>query len=36
MATTVEFLRGYGLDIRTNGQRRWPDGNPPIFNGVQL
>ena len=25
MATTVEFLRGYGVDIRTNGQRRWPD-----------
>jgi transposase len=25
MATTVEFLRSYGVDIRTNGQRRWPD-----------
>ncbi|SLN72979.1 Transposase IS66 family protein [Roseovarius gaetbuli] len=25
MATTVGFLRGYGVDIRTNGQRRWPD-----------
>lgn len=25
MATTVEFLRGYGVDIRFNGQRRWPD-----------
>lgn len=25
MATTVEFLRGYSVDIRTNGQRRWPD-----------
>ena len=25
MATTVEFLRGYGVDIQTNGQRRWPD-----------
>ena len=25
MATTVEFLRDYGVDIRTNGQRRWPD-----------
>ncbi|PZX14576.1 transposase [Celeribacter halophilus] len=25
MATTVEFLRNYGVDIRTNGQRRWPD-----------
>ena len=25
MATTVEFLRGYGVDIRTNGQRRWRD-----------
>ena len=23
MATTVEFLRDYG--VRTNGQRRWPD-----------
>jgi hypothetical protein len=21
MATTVEFLRSYGVDIRTNGQR---------------
>jgi transposase len=25
MATTAEFLRDYGVDIRTNGQRRWPD-----------
>ena len=25
MATTVEFLRDYGVDIRTNGQRRWRD-----------
>ncbi|MDD7973533.1 transposase [Roseinatronobacter alkalisoli] len=25
MATTDEFLRGYGVDIRSNGQRRWPD-----------
>ncbi|MFD1510380.1 transposase [Lacimonas salitolerans] len=25
MATTLEFLRDYGVDIRTNGQRRWPD-----------
>lgn len=25
MATTVEFLKGYGIDIRGNGQRRWPD-----------
>ncbi len=25
MATKVEFLRDYGVDIRTNGQRRWPD-----------
>ena len=25
MATTVEFLRDYGVDIRANGQRRWPD-----------
>ena len=25
MATTGEFLRNYGVDIRTNGQRRWPD-----------
>ena len=25
MATTVEFLRDYGVDIRPNGQRRWPD-----------
>lgn len=25
MATTDEFLRDYGVDIRTNGQRRWPD-----------
>jgi transposase len=25
MASTVEFLRDYGVDIRTNGQRRWPD-----------
>jgi transposase len=25
MATTDEFLRDYGVDILTNGQRRWPD-----------
>jgi transposase len=25
MATTLEFLRDYGVDIRTNGQRRWPE-----------
>jgi transposase len=25
MATTGEFLRDYGVDIRGNGQRRWPD-----------
>ena len=25
MATADEFLRDYGADIRTNGQRRWPD-----------
>ena len=25
MATTVEFLRDYGVEVRTNGQRRWPD-----------
>ena len=25
MATTDEFLRDYGVDIRMNGQRRWPD-----------
>ena len=25
MATTVEFLRDYGVDIRANGQRRWRD-----------
>ncbi|SER07100.1 IS66-like element accessory protein TnpA [Thalassovita taeanensis] len=25
MATTEEFLRDYGVDIRGNGQRRWPD-----------
>ncbi|WFE77158.1 transposase (plasmid) [Roseinatronobacter sp. S2] len=25
MATTVEFLKDYGVDIRSNGQRRWPD-----------
>ena len=24
MATAVEFLRNYGVDIRFNGQRRWP------------
>jgi len=24
MATTEEFLRDYGVDIRSNGQRRWP------------
>ena len=25
MATTGEFLRDYGVEIRGNGQRRWPD-----------
>lgn len=25
MATTGEFLRDFGVDIRRNGQRRWPD-----------
>ncbi len=25
MATTGEFLRDYGIEIRGNGQRRWPD-----------
>lgn len=25
MATPLEFLRDYAVDIRTNGQRRWPD-----------
>lgn len=25
MATTGEFLRDYGVEIRRNGQRRWPD-----------
>ena len=25
MATTDELLCDYGVDIRTNGQRRWPD-----------
>ena len=25
MATTLEFLRDYGVEIRTNGQKRWPD-----------
>jgi transposase len=24
MATTVEFLRDYGVEIRANGQKRWP------------
>jgi transposase len=24
VATTLEFLRDYGVDIRTNEQRRWP------------
>ncbi len=24
-ATTVEFLRDYGVEIRANGQKRWPD-----------
>lgn len=23
MATTVEFLRDYGVEIRANGQKRW-------------
>lgn len=25
MATTDEFLRDYGVEIRRNGQRLWPD-----------
>jgi transposase len=25
MVTTVEFLRDYGVEIRSNGQKRWPD-----------
>lgn len=25
MATTGEFLRDYGVEIRENGQRRWPE-----------
>lgn len=25
MATTGEFLRDYGVEIRGNGQRLWPD-----------
>jgi transposase len=25
MAHTVEFLRDYGVEIRANGQKRWPD-----------
>ncbi len=25
MATTVEFLKDYGVEIRANGQKRWPD-----------
>jgi transposase len=25
MATTVEFLSDYGVEIRANGQKRWPD-----------
>lgn len=25
MATTGEFLKDYGVEIRGNGQRRWPD-----------
>ena len=25
MATMVEFLRDYGVEIRANGQKRWPD-----------
>lgn len=25
MATTGEFLRDHGVEVRTNGQRRWPD-----------
>lgn len=25
MASTGEFLRDYGVDIRGNGQRRWPN-----------
>ncbi|MDO9525145.1 MAG: transposase, partial [Gemmobacter sp.] len=24
MATTVEVLRDYGVEIRANGQKRWP------------
>lgn len=25
MATTVEFLKDYGVEIRANGRKRWPD-----------
>ena len=25
MATTVEVLRDYGVEVRANGQKRWPD-----------
>jgi transposase len=25
MAITVEFLRDYGVEIRSNDQKRWPD-----------
>lgn len=25
MATTVAFFRNYGVEIRANGQKRWPD-----------
>lgn len=25
MATMVEVLRDYGVEIRANGQKRWPD-----------
>ncbi|WP_288960277.1 transposase [uncultured Sulfitobacter sp.] len=25
MATTVEVLKDYGVEIRANGQKRWPD-----------
>ena len=32
MATTVEFFRDYGVDFRTNGQRRWPDECSAFFN----
>ncbi|ARU02524.1 transposase [Loktanella sp. PT4BL] len=31
MATTGELLRDYGVEIRGNGQRRWPDKVKPLI-----